>query len=419
MKSPVPGLEAAQRRRGYVHFDLPLSRKTCEKLVLDPVAVARHAFYPFLRHDQTRPRIKRLGPGKLRKSLKIREIRYAAHADSAIYAYYNDLLTERYEAALASADLGEVTIAFRALKKSNVDFAVEAFEWIHAHQPCTALGFDVQDFFGSLDHGVLKEIWASLLGVPQLPPDHYAVFRSITRHASVELIAARKALGISRQELSRRKRFCEAHEFRSLIRDGGLVNVNKATKGIPQGSPISAGLSNAYMLPFDEVLKAKIFSVGGFYRRYCDDILVVVPDEFAVEMKDLVRDQLSQLKLSMQPTKTLECRFSNGMADKPLQYLGLTFDGARVLLRPAGVARYYAKMRANVKLHKEAKVTDGDTPILQQRRKSLVRMYTEHAPPGHRSYLSYVKLAERKAKSQPIRRQLRLHRRRFRKLIDA
>ena len=170
------------------------------------------------------------------------------------------------------------------------------------------------------------------------------------------------------------------------------------------------------MLPFDSHVKQEIVARGGFYRRYCDDILIVVADHLVNEVKEMVEKQLSLLKLTMQPTKTLECKFGPTTTDKPLQYLGLIYDGNKILLRSSGVARYYKKMRSGLKLHTNAKVLDGSTPIVEQRRKHLLRQYTEHAPKTQRNYFSYVKMAERKAASKAIRRQLRLHIKRFNKL---
>jgi hypothetical protein len=255
------------------------------------------------------------------------------------------------------------------------------------------------------------------MGIQKLPPDHFAVFKSLTKHASVELIAARKKLGISRQELGRKTRICDAADFRSQIRGSGLVFVNEKSKGIPQGSPISAALSNIYMLPFDEKVRIHVEAAGGFYRRYCDDILVVVPDDEVDSAKSIVNQALLALHLSMQPAKTLECHFGKKLASKPLQYLGLVYDGSCVYLRSSGVARYYSKMRAGIKQHKFATVQDGSTPILKQRRKYLLQQYTEHAPQSHRNYFSYVKLAQKNAKSASIRRQLRFHMKRFNRLI--
>jgi hypothetical protein len=416
--SPRSALEAAlQKKRNYKHFDLPLKSKECERLVSDPVAVSAHAFFPFLRLDIVRPRIKRLATGKLLKSSKIRDIRYAAHADAAIYAYYNFVLSELYEQALELSAFDESVIAFRSLGKSNVEFAKEAFEWISERTPCTALGFDVKDFFGSLDHTLLKRAWAGLLGMSALPPDHYAVYRSLTKHASVELVAARNALGLSRTALEKRERICEAAEFRNTIRAGGLIQVNSSGKGIPQGSPMSALLSNIYMLAFDKEMSEAAHQVEGYYRRYCDDILVVVATKHVADFKKLVEDKLGELRLTMQAAKTLECTFTP-CADKPLQYLGLVFDGKRTLLRSSGVARYYKKMRAGVRQHTKAKTRDGKTPLSVQRQKRLLRQYTEHAPAFQRSYPSYVKRVSVVTESPAILRQLRRHRRRFSKLME-
>ena len=183
---PKSAFEAALVTRRYVHFDIPLSRADCKKLVTDPAAVESHSFYPFMRHDIVRAKLKRTSTG-IKKSCKVRDIRYASHADAAIYAYYNFLLMERYEKHLLDIGLSDNVIAFRALSKSNVDFAQEAFEWIDGNRPCLALGFDVKDFFGSLDHRLLKKCWASLLELDALPDDHYSVFKSLAKHASVEV----------------------------------------------------------------------------------------------------------------------------------------------------------------------------------------------------------------------------------------
>lgn len=414
---PKSALEAALlKKQSYKHFDVPLTSKLCERLVSNPEAVNKHSFFPFLRLDVVRPRIKRMTSGRLLKSSKVRDIRYAAHADASIYAYYNFLLSALYEQALKSAELEKCVIAFRPLGKSNVEFSKEAFDWISENTPCVALGFDVKDFFGSLDHKYLKQTWANLLGTAKLPEDHYAVFRSLTKHASVELIAARKALGLSRTGLEKLDRICEPEDFRILIRAGGLIEVNKTGKGIPQGSPMSALLSNIYMFSFDKEMDRAIRQIGGHYRRYCDDILLVVEEKHAAKVKDLVANKLAAIRLTMQPSKTLECIFTP-LADKPLQYLGLVFDGERILLRSSGVARYFKKMRAGVRQHTKAKSRDGKTPLSIQRQKYLLQQYTEHTPKHQRSYPSYVKRVSFAIGSPEILRQIRRHRKRFRSLM--
>ncbi|MGO4780538.1 hypothetical protein AB4084_34190, partial [Lysobacter sp. 2RAB21] len=70
--------------------------------------------------DFVRTKFQRTGPGQIKRSKKVRDIRYASHADAAIYAYYNFMLTELYEHQLELLELSENVTAFRALGKSNL-----------------------------------------------------------------------------------------------------------------------------------------------------------------------------------------------------------------------------------------------------------------------------------------------------------
>lgn len=416
---PATALQAALLARSYIHFDRRLTNKACKTLVESPESVRKHAFLPFLQNDIVRIRIQRDATTKKpEKKAKIRQIKYASHADSAVYAYYNFTLSQLYEQSIGGTQLAEAVIAFRALGKSNIDLAQEAFQWIAKNPPCTALGFDVEDFFGSLDHAILKQSWADLLSASTLPPDHYAVYKSLTRHASVRLDAARMKLGISRTALRARRieRICTPEEFRTKIRAGGLISVNPLRAGVPQGSPISALLSNIYMLPFDQRMIAETSAVGGFYRRYCDDILVVVPTAHVSAIKGVVASELSALRLKLQESKTLECGFAP-ISSKPLQYLGLLFDGAQIMLRSTGIARFNARMRRGVKSFRVSKKCYGQTPIFYQRRRVLIQRYTENTKPGKRNFTTYVKRAAKSTGSESIKRQLRRHSRRFSKLI--
>ena len=77
------------RLRRYLHFDCPVGLKRAEALVMDPHAVACHAFYPLISYDLTS---KKLTADRLTKKLvpreKTRPISYAAHLDAHIYNYY-------------------------------------------------------------------------------------------------------------------------------------------------------------------------------------------------------------------------------------------------------------------------------------------------------------------------------------------
>jgi RNA-directed DNA polymerase len=132
----------------------------------------------------------------------------------------------------------------------------------------------------------------------------------------------------------------------------------------------------------------------------------------------IVATELAALKLAMQESKTLECDFSP-IAKTPLQYLGLVYDGDKILLRASGIARYYHRMRIGVGLHKRAKKLDGGRPLIDQRRAKLFRAYTSRTEKGGRSYHSYVRRAAEKTGSAAILRQLRFHSKRFSHLMKS
>jgi len=105
-----------------------------------------------------------------------------------------------------------------------------------------------------------------------------------------------------------------------------------ATVGLASPRPC-AGLPDIYMLPFDEKVKSAVETLGGMYRRYCDDILVAVPGEDAGAIYEVIESELAELKLAIQDTKTVESHFESGRSAVPLPYLGLVYDGSEVFLR--------------------------------------------------------------------------------------
>lgn len=407
-------------RRRYLHFDEPLSPRDAEALATDPARVASWAFLPMLHWIIKARNVKRKDDGELeKKPPKNRPISYAGHKDAAIYAYYGHLLGQRYEAGVAALGISDCVTAFREnAGRCNIDFAMEAFEWIRAKGECVALAFDIQGFFDNLDHVLTKAQWAKVLGVERLPDDHFAVFRSLTRFAFVDRIAVFKEFGISpyRPRANGRKRICSPEEFRDRVRGKGLIQKHPLTKGIPQGSPMSAVLSNLYMTDFDVAVAQRVQAVGGLYRRYCDDMLCVVPPVHAAAIEAFVMAEIHRVKLDIQPEKTKRHHFTMDGArlrvDEPLQYLGFIFDGRRALLRTASVSRYYHKMRAAVSLavqtkrkHDGIREKRGEPKDPLKRRKLNIR----YSYVGRHNFISYAIRAAKKMNEPAIRKQVKRH----------
>jgi hypothetical protein len=414
------------KQRRYLHFDRPLNSSQANSLVKNPTRVKSWAFRPMIQYIKTTKRVKREG-NQLVPNEKNRSICYSSHEDAAIYDHYGFLLSEGYEPLLAAHGLSSVVTAFRPSSGlCNIHYADEVFTWIREKGDCVALAFDIKGFFDNLDHKVLKRQWSVILGQQQLPPDHYAVYKSLTKFAYVELDQVFRELKISKQNprANGRQRLCTPEDFRIKVRK--LIKKNLKPYGIPQGTPMSAVLSNLYMLEFDKAVHAEVERVGGFYRRYCDDMLCIVSQDKRELIEDFVMGKIREVCLEIQKEKTMRHTFSlkDGVlvADKPLQYLGFTFDGRKVLLRNSGLSRYYAKMRSSVRLTaKTRNKGDRDRNTLPneewvrsniRRRKLNIR----YSYLGRHNYISYAMRASRILKEDAIKKQVRPH---WKKLNEA
>ncbi len=153
----------------------------------------------------------------------------------------------------------------------------------------------------------------------------------------------------------REKGYIETHPF--LLDDTKLNDNDKMLSkyvGIPQGTPLSAFLSNLYMLEFDKLVHEKMESnLGGLYRRYSDDIVVVCKPEYAQEIKDFVLDIIkNKFYLDINKDKVDESIFTENegrlICDKPLRYLGFEFDGKRTLIKATSLSKFYRNMKRAV-----------------------------------------------------------------------
>lgn len=404
------------RQRRYLHFDEPLSLTKAKSLVTNSTAVATHSFWPLIRFTVETSKIKYdKSTGQLKNNLKDRHISYAAHSDSQIFSYYCSLLTERYEAEIKKRGLSDVALAFRSLGKSNIEFAKDAFEEIRSRGNCVAVALDVTKFFDRIDHTILKERWENLLGVRRLPIDHFAVFRALTRYSTVEQNAVFEALDISiNNPRAHRRRLCTPDEFRSLVRGGRLIKKNPDVFGIPQGTAISAMLSNLYMLEFDSTANSFAIENGGRYMRYCDDMLFIMPPGMAADVEHFADTQTKRLKIEINPAKTDRCEFliSTGTitCEKPLQYLGFLFDGQRVIIRSAAFAKFSNRMKRGVSLAKQTMRSRNKARIrlgAKEQDLYLKKIYARYSHLGRRNFLRYGYRASDIMKSSAIRRQLR------------
>ncbi|WP_047789056.1 reverse transcriptase domain-containing protein [Tenacibaculum mesophilum] len=374
--------------------------------------IKKHSFSPFIHKKITSRKLRKqydangniLNEGK-RTVLKPKErdIYYSSHLDANIFSYYGFILNKKYDKILKKKNLGEVITAYRKIpiiengekirNKCNIDFANDVFNYIrqNKNRELVAITFDIKGFFDNLNHKKIKESWCSLYNWKNLEDDHYNVFRNITKFSFVEevelfnlfkerIIIKTKSGVIKNKPIDKLKylnnqraiAFCKKKDLH-LIRKKGLIRNNKYSDhrlrdfGICQGSPISSVLANIYMLDFDETIFNSLKDINGLYRRYSDDMVVVCEKKYKNHIIDLMKQEIeNKALLEIQETKTqvfhfyiqnnkLVCgqefsgQLNSNSTNRNFEYLGFSFDGETTSLKTSSLAKYYRKMKLNVR----------------------------------------------------------------------
>lgn len=499
----------------YPHIGLPLTLSDREWVIkYIEQHSASHSFLPFI-HRTSKVRKFRKdydeddGKLKLKKriaSSKPRELYYASHLDSVIYSYFTSKLNDCYEEKISRLNISKEILAYRKIpldptgkrtnsNKCTIDFAKEVFDYIvnYEQDDFVVMTFDVSGFFDNLDHKLLLAEWCNIQGITKLDNAQFNVFKSLARFNYVELVdlfkvyqdniitekfnKRGKSLGRQKKRISAIKylknqsaiAFCEKGEFlknnKSLIKRRkyqvdklGVFKIDSIGRkvirnyGIPQGTPISALLSNIYMIPFDVAVKSLI-GADGLYRRYCDDIIIVCKKADYVNIHEQIFKFICERKLEIQTQKTqtfyfkreenkLKCgqKFLHDVNfNKKLAYLGFEFDGNKVLIKSASISSFYRKMKRGVRrgLYYSSKIYNGaEQPLFKKR---LYKRYSHFGAKRTRIYLpdrlnqgkfyiserynwgnflSYAYKAEKVFKTGCIKKQVRNHWKIFHKLMN-
>src|SRR5271163_1072285 len=117
------------KQRTYLHFDSPLSEDELKTFDPSKIAVARHNFLPLVGFTKVTRKID-FSTFPWTVEPKTRDIRYASHSDAAVYARYEERLSQLYEASLGSLNLSSCVLAYRSDVGFNVTFARDLFEEI-------------------------------------------------------------------------------------------------------------------------------------------------------------------------------------------------------------------------------------------------------------------------------------------------
>lgn len=432
--------------RGYRHFDHPLSFAAAQKLVTSPQKVADHSFRPLLSYQKLERRFKGFkSDGSANVKHKGRLICYASHRDAQIYAFYAQKLEERYAVLRKELGIDDCVLAYRSGKGCNIHMADAAFEEIKKRDSCSVLALDISGFFDNIAHANLKKQWCRVLGVKVLPEDHYNIFKAVTRFSRVDQEKCLVALSLTQKQMKKSTApMCDDKTFHEKVcgRLAGyesLIETNSAGRnkdgsvqwksyGIPQGTPISALLSNISMIDFDFHMQNLAQKMGGNYWRYSDDIFFICSqdqeDFIEAEVSKKISEQGKTLKINPGKTEitrfhrvddsSFECQMKkkDGLwAAGAVQYLGLRFDGKKKTLRHSTIARYQRKRKYAVR---NARRT---AQFFKKDKIRSKRLYLDLTDIGPQSMPSYAKRASKITGDTAIAKQLSMHKRELTKLV--
>lgn len=387
-------------KKGYTHFDLrfwfPKRKNELKKILQSGLRVYnKHhkrdewwAFSPFLKILIKTPRYKyQQDDGQYELETKIRPICFASHLDSLIFGFTSYVLTRKYETYIEKEGLHDCVLAYRSNLdgKCNIQFSKEVFEEIRKRKNCIAVALDIKGYFDHINHVILKEKWSKVLGEP-LPEDQFKIFKALTQYSYVTKNSILKKYRINLNKLSNTPKSLlelvqgdkDFEKYGQLRKDKLIVKNNKPGSliGIPQGSAMSALLSNIYLIDYDKMMIEKGLKEGFFYRRYCDDILIVCDSDKALDLEKFAIEQIKEnyhLEIQQEKVEMSEFRLnSKGKIRsfnkkkmekdgiifpdeqnekyyyKSLQYLGFEFNGQTIFIRSASLSRYFRKMKSRI-----------------------------------------------------------------------
>lgn len=398
-------------KKSYAHFDFRTDISKVWSYISDPRRVAQHGFYPFIHYEKSLTKFnKRKG-----KKEKKRDICYAAHIDRCLLQYYSFMLNERYNQRVQHDLISDVAVAYRTdLGVSNIQFAKRAIDFIRKSNSCHVMIGDFTGFFDNLDHAYLKQQLCGLLDELRLPPDYFAIFKNITQYSKWELSDLLELNGLKdtqtdRKKLNSQQRVITPEQFKA---NKHQIHKNENSFGIPQGSPISALLANIYMLEIDKRIYDWVSEKHGFYMRYSDDFIIILPavdsNQSVISFQTINAYFNDVPGLTLQPDKTQYFHYEAGKlincgeqfyrdadcSKSFINFLGFTFDGQTVSIRAKTISKYYYRM------HRKAKpIAKRGGKTAQGKHISCRNIYKRYSVRGaqgkHGNFLSYVKRAEK------------------------
>ena len=180
-----------------------------------------------------------------------------------------------------------------------------------SRQNCYVLKADIQKYFPSIDHEILKEL----------------IRRKIRDKQTLWLIDL--VIDSSNPQ----------EPVAAYFPDDDLFAPVKRRHGIPIGNLTSQFFANVYLNPLDHFVKEQLGC--GSYIRYCDDLVVLADDKsWLHEIKAQIAEYLISLRLKLHPVKSQVFPVRNGT-----DFLGYRIFPTHRLVRRDSVTRFRRRMR--------------------------------------------------------------------------
>jgi len=292
-------------------------------------------------------------------------------------------MMNKYEDLLKELGIDECVIAYRKIPlsevvtngKCNVHFADEAINEIKRQTKetgsCSAIAMDISGFFDNLNHTLIKRQWLRVMKFETgMPHHHFTIFKNITRfkYITSDMLEGKLAVKFRKLHHDKVKQICTPDVFKKKV----LPYVSEQNKvGIPQGTTISDVIANMYMIDFDVLMTKFAKKYSGYYRRYSDDILIILPTKYQVKAMKFVPWLVRFItKLKISPKKTLVSQFKTAsnetqcttfknidgqlqVVGKPFEYLGLSFDGKTKQIRQSTLSGFHDRLSGRIKVEAE------------------------------------------------------------------
>lgn len=326
---------------------------------------------------------------------------FASHRDACILAKYSNHLVEILDGWYLKNGLHNTVIAYRALNQANYHFAATVQRFVQKHDPVYVMCFDVTGFFDNIRHDILKQRLKRILDVTELPTDWFKVLRTVTHYRRVcrSDIKAHNVFGLRMVSGNNRTPIATLKE----IRDAGIpIHKNFTPVGVPQGTPISASLSNLYLMDFDLKVKAQADIDGALYQRYSDDVVIVCNPDQAPMFEKLVTDLLREEGLEIKDLKTERCHLA-GEDRKSFQYLGYQLGYMEAKVRPASLSKQWRTTRRAIRKAERQgllRIISGKADKIFTRK---LRSRFTHV--GMRNFIAYLARSSTELNSRAIRHQ--------------